>query len=353
MISRDCFTKDWIEGVSNRFQYHDVNLIEKVVRAFSLVEMLSESGCPFIWKGGSCLMLLLGESLHRLSIDVDIVCPPGTDIEKYLDKYIEYGFTQRETLAREQRGTSVPKSHQKLHYRVAYLSRTERTESILLDVLYEDAQYEKTEALKIASPFICLEGEPLSVRVPSVDDILGDKLTAFAPNTSGIPYYKNGAPKFVEVVKQLYDIGRLFDNMTDFASVAKVFRKIVPIELSYKQLPPDPAPVFADIRNTAMCLATRGKEGEGDFTALQNGVSFIRPFMYKSKYYIENAIADAAKAAYLATAIETGAETIVKYAGSVPELPPTVSNRINKLKAILPEAYFYWAQTGILLNHNI
>ncbi|MDD7551600.1 MAG: nucleotidyl transferase AbiEii/AbiGii toxin family protein [Rikenellaceae bacterium] len=163
--------------------------------------MLSESGCPYIWKGGSCLMLLLGSGLHRLSIDVDIVCPPGTNIEQYLAKFPEYGFTGRETIEREQRFSSVPKSHEKLHYKVAYLSQTERTESILLDVLYEYAQYEKVETKDIKSPFILLDGAPLTVKVPSVDDILADKLTAFAPNTSGIPYFKNGKPKFVEIME--------------------------------------------------------------------------------------------------------------------------------------------------------
>ena len=352
MISKDCFTRQWIETVSDRFQYHDVNLIEKVIRAFSLVEMLSESGCPFIWKGGSSLMLLLGSDLHRLSIDVDIICPPGTDIEQYLGRYIDYGFVSRENVEREQRGTSIPKSHQKLHYRVAYFSRMERTESILLDVLYEDAQYERVENLRIESPFILNEDAPLYVKVPSVNDILGDKLTAFAPNTSGIPYYKNGNPKFVEIVKQLYDVGRLFDNMSDIRTVAKVFRKIVPIELSYRHLPENPKAVFDDIRETALCLATRGKEGKGDFTALQNGVSFIRPFMYKSRYYIEDAILDSAKAAYLATAIEVGAESLIRYDRTQPELPPTISSKVNKLKGILPEAYFYWVQVGLLLNND-
>ena len=351
MIRKECFTKEWIETVRDRFHYNDVNLIEKVIRAYSLVEMLCMSGCPFIWKGGSSLMLLLGSELHRLSIDVDIICPPGTDIEKFLTKFSEYGFTGRETVEREQRGTSVPKSHEKFHYRVAYLSQAERTESILLDVLYEDAQYENVENMKVDSPFIILDGEPLTVRIPSVNDILADKLTAFAPNTSGIPYYKNGDPKFVEIVKQLYDVGRLFDSMTDIEMVKKVFFRIVSIELAYKHLPGDHAPVFQDIRDTALCLATRGKAGNGDFGALQKGVTFIRPFMYQGKYFIEDAINDAAKAAYLATAIEKGASAIQHFNRSSdnPDLLSTVSNKLNKLRGILPEAFFYWTLTSQLL----
>lgn len=351
MIRKECFAREWIETLRGRFHYNDVNLIEKVIRAYSLVEMLCESGCPFIWKGGSCLMLLLGSGLHRLSIDVDIVCPPGTDIEKYLARYSEYGFMDRETVEREQRGTSVPKSHEKFHYRVAYLSQAERAESILLDVLYEDAQYEQVGSMKVDSPFILLNGEPLTVSVPSVNDILADKLTAFAPNTSGIPYYRKGVPKFVEVVKQLYDVGRLFDRMTDMEMVKKVFFRIVPVELAYKHISGDPAPVFQDIRDTALCLAARGKAGQGDFDALQKGVTFIRPFMYQSKYYIEDAITDAAKAAYLATAIEKGASAIqyFKHSSGSPDLLPTVSNKLNKLRDILPEAFFYWTLTSQML----
>ena len=352
MIRKECFTKEWIETVRDRFKYNDVNLIEKVIRAFSLVEMLSESGCPYIWKGGSCLMLLLGSGLHRLSIDVDIVCPPGTDIEQYLAKFPEYGFIGRETIEREQRFSSVPKSHEKLHYRVAYLSQTERTESILLDVLYEDAQYEKVETKNIESPFILLDGAPLTVKVPSVDDILADKLTAFAPNTSGIPYFKNGKPKFVEIIKQLYDIGRLFDAMDGLETICRVFNRIVPIELAYKHLSDEPTVIFQDIRDTALCLATRGKAGRGDFDALQKGVTFMRPFMYQSKYYIEDAITDAAKAACLATSIEKGANAIPRYDRDreTPVLQPMLSNKLNKLRVILPEAYYYWALTSQMMQ---
>lgn len=351
MIQKKCFTRKWIESIRDRFHYNDVNLIEKVIRAFSLVEMLCESNCPFIWKGGSSLMLLMGSGLHRLSIDVDIVCPPGTDIEKYLSRFFDYGFTRREPLEREQRGTFIPKSHEKLHYRVAYLSQSEREESILLDILYEESQYECVRTLKVESPFIAVEGDALFVRIPSVDDLLADKLTAFAPNTSGIPYYKNGKPKYVEIIKQLYDIGRLFDNMTNLDIVKNVFGRVAPMELLYRHISDAPDIITQDIRETALCLATRGKAGCGDFEALQKGVSYIRPFMYQGRYYIENAITDAAKAAYLATAIEKDVKSIHRYdpTAAKQHLLPTLTNRLEKLSSFQPEAFYYWALISHLL----
>lgn len=67
MIKKECMTTEWIKSISVRNKYKDLNLIEKVIRAMYLLEMLRLSGCPFCFKGGSALMLILGESAHRLS----------------------------------------------------------------------------------------------------------------------------------------------------------------------------------------------------------------------------------------------------------------------------------------------
>jgi hypothetical protein len=53
MIKSECFTKEWCEQVALQLNYKDTQLIEKVVRALSLLEMLAQSGCPFIFKGGA------------------------------------------------------------------------------------------------------------------------------------------------------------------------------------------------------------------------------------------------------------------------------------------------------------
>lgn len=351
MIRQECFSKEWIQRVAADLQYPDVNLIEKVIRAFSLVELLSNSGCPYIWKGGTALMILLGGTRHRLSIDVDIICPPGTDIEAYLQDFQKYGFDNVETIERIQRGTSIPKSHSKFFYRLAFRDNGAKPGNILLDVLFEDSHYNKTQRLPLASPFIEIDGAPVTVNLPSVDDILGDKLTAFAPNTSGIPYIKNGNDRNLEIIKQLYDIGRLFDNMTNLATVADAYNRISRVELSYRRMEENPILALQDTRETALCLSTRGFAGTGDFAALQNGVSRLRSFMYLGKYQIEQAITDAAKAAYLATLLEKGATTFEKYTGSIDGLliPASLPVKLGKLRLPSPEAFFYWVKTGELL----
>jgi len=103
-------TTEWIKAISVRNKYKDLNLIEKVIRAMSLLEMLKLSGCPFCFKGGSALMLILGESAHRLSIDIDIICPPGTDIEPYLKDIEKFGFISKTLEERQQRDTNIRNS---------------------------------------------------------------------------------------------------------------------------------------------------------------------------------------------------------------------------------------------------
>lgn len=355
MISQECFTSEWIAAKAKELGYPDRNIIEKVIRAFSLLDMLSASGCPFHFKGGSCLMLLLTDQPYRLSIDIDIICPPGTDIEQYLSRYMEYGFVKYESVQRIQRNTNIPKSHSKFFYDIAYIVDSKHSGHILLDVLNEDCHYVDTEQVPIASPFIKITGDTQTVNVPSVGDILGDKLTAFAPNTTGIPYFKGSNECSLEIIKQLYDIGRLFDKIDDLKITSQSFKRIAEVELSYRSLPNDTSLIFKDIRQTALCMATRGKEGNGNVDMLFTGVGKIKSFMFRSNYSLDKAIADAAKAAYIATCIETDNIIPEKYNGnplSIAELeiPPVLTSRLNKLKRSTPEAYFYWAKTGELLN---
>ena len=44
------FHKCWVDTVSKQLKYNDKNLIEKVIRALSLLEMLVEAKCPMVFK---------------------------------------------------------------------------------------------------------------------------------------------------------------------------------------------------------------------------------------------------------------------------------------------------------------
>lgn len=358
MIDQKCFTPEWIEAKAKAFSYPDKNLIEKVIRALALLDMLARSGCPFWFKGGSATMLLLHDTSHRLSIDIDIICPPGTEIETYLKAYEENGFLSYKLIERKQAGTNIPKSHSKFFYQVAFRAESNSTSYILLDVLYEECHYTNTHPIVIDNPLLETVGEKVYVQVPSISDILGDKLTAFAPETTGIPYYKKDKLATLEIIKQLFDIGRLFDRVKDLAVTSAVFKKIAPIELGYRGLAKnDIIPIFDDIRATSLNISTRGLIDKTKFALLQKGINRINSFMYLKPYHIEDAIVDSAKAAYLATLIQFGSNEVEHYDGNSSLLGNMVitslNNRLNRLKLSNPEAFFYWYKTDRILKENL
>lgn len=183
------------------------------------------------------------------------------------------------------------------------------------------------------------------MKVPSIADILGDKLTAFAPNTTGIPYYKKEKVCSVEIIKQLYDIARLFDRIDNLEVTAKSFRQIVEVEMAYRDIN-NLETVFDDILQTSILIATRGKEGIGQFDVLQDGIKKIKSFIHTSNYHIDHAIVDSAKAAYISTCIRKGVTAIEKYPGtpdvvSEMTIAPTLTGKLNKLKRVFPEAFYY------------
>ena len=135
----------------------------------------------------------------------------------------------------------------------------------------------------------------------------------------------------------------------------QAFRKIAVVELSYRSLGTDIGQVFNDIRQTALCISTRGKAGEGNFDLIQDGIIRVKSFMYKQRYLIDDAIIDVARAAYLATLIEKGIPEIEPYSKNPADIKDLViqhsfTNKLNKLKKNLPEAYYYWAKTSEILG---
>jgi hypothetical protein len=151
----------------------------------------------------------------------------------------------------------------------------------------------------------------------------------------------------MEIIKQLYDIGNLFDVVEDLGVITKTFNNIAKAEIDYRSLQDTGIEdVLEDIYQTALCLSLRGADGEGNFEQLQLGVTRIRNFIFSESYHLEKAIPHSAKAAYLARLIITGQKTIKKYTNpaliteAIIEAPH--NTRLNRLKKSNPEAFFYW-----------
>ena len=57
MILSESRSIEWLQKVATENNFPNITLLEKTVRAFSLLESLALSGCPFVFKGGTALML--------------------------------------------------------------------------------------------------------------------------------------------------------------------------------------------------------------------------------------------------------------------------------------------------------
>ena len=71
MLKKENFTEEHIRDLQSA-SHRDPLLLERSVYAFGLLEAITRVGMPFIFKGGTCLMLLL-ERPMRLSTDIDII----------------------------------------------------------------------------------------------------------------------------------------------------------------------------------------------------------------------------------------------------------------------------------------
>lgn len=346
MIDKEKITLEWIEKVSKVHRNSDKILVEKVIRTLLLLEGLVKQKLSFVFKEGTALMLHLN-SPKRLSIDIDIIMPQKpVDLNEVLDRLAEQqGFLSKE----EQKRTTKTKIN-KAHYKFFYtpLHKTSKDEEyVLLDILFETVKYQKLVPINIQSSFIPEKGSPLSVKSPCLEDFTGDKLTAFAPNTTGIPYFKKKDSMSMEIIKQLYDIGNLADNVSDIYIIKSTFKTLAKTELNYRKLENlTEQDVLDDIYQTALCIVTRGADGKGNFKELQQGIQRISRFIFSESYHLEKAITHASKTAYLAISIKKNAENIERYTNPLEikdwVIGEPMNTKLNRLKKSNPEAFFYW-----------
>ncbi|NQU66515.1 MAG: nucleotidyl transferase AbiEii/AbiGii toxin family protein [Candidatus Marinimicrobia bacterium] len=346
MINREKLSLEWINKVSRENHNADKILIEKVIRALLLLEGLVKQNLPFVFKGGTALMLHLN-STKRLSIDIDIILPNTPEkLDDIFDSVAnEQGFLRKEMQHRKTQ-LKIIKEHYKFFYTPIHKSN-KAEEFVLLDILFEEVNYAKVVKIPIQSTLVPILEEPILVDVPCLEDMLGDKLTAFAPNTTGIPYFKNGDSMSMEIIKQLYDVGNLLDVVSDLQIIKSTFFRFAKTELAYRnKADKNEKDVLDDILQTSLCIVTRGTDGNGDYKQLLMGIQRISSFIFSESFHLEKAITYASKAAYLSALIMYNAEKIVKFENplQIKEwlIVEPMNTKLNKLKKSNPEAFFYW-----------
>ena len=368
MIDINSLSADWIAEKRKKHS-KDPNLMESMIYALYLLEHLKITGLDFVFKGGTSLILLMPKP-KRFSVDIDIIVNPkinNEQLETYFAQLILTSeFTRFELDTRRSHKNDIPKAHYKFVYNSNFANKNIQNNvifnperEILLDILFTENQYPvlldkplETEWLQQNLPFVTL-------KIPDINSILGDKLTAFAPNTIGILYGKN---KEKEIIKQLFDVGCLFDLLTDIEIVKKSFFAFAKEEISYRHERKIESPhiVLQDIIDTALLIAKKDilktEDDKAKFGEINTGINQFRHFVFEGKFEILEAQVAAAKTVYLAAIILTDSKKeIQKFDESIPLNDYLIKNLeynfLNKrLKFIAKgEALFYWFQTIVLL----
>ena len=295
MLTKDNFTEEYIRNLQSDSR-RDPLLLERCVYAFGLLEAITRVGMPFIFKGGTSLMLLL-EHPMRLSTDIDIIVRPGTDVDKYIEKASKIFPFVSCTEQKRMGKNNIEKRHFKFIYESPI---NHRNIYILLGILFGEPGYAQIVERPIKSDLIKVEEPQLQVLVPSVECILGDKLTAFAPHTIGVPLHAN---KDMEIIKQFYDVLTLIDLAKDYSLVRDTYYRLAPDEIAYRGIDITPEEALIDTFMTAASIASRGKIEKEDYAFYLQGIRDIRNHIYYDDFSAETASKRAPIVMYLAACL--------------------------------------------------
>lgn len=348
MLLRENFTEEHISKLRT-VTGADPAILERTVFAFGLLEAICSVGLPFIFKGGTSLLVIL-KNPKRLSTDIDIIVNRGTDIDAFIDKAGKiFPFDRAEEQKRK-----VVSGLEKRHFKFFFQSPTTGKDiNILLDVVFEDNPYLKLTECMISNSLLLNEGEDLLVAVPDKNCILGDKLTAFAPHTTGIPFEKD---KELEIIKQLFDCWTLLQEMDDFNTVAEVYFRIARIELAYRGLEITPKDCLKDTIDSCICILGRGSIRQEEYHNLSSGIDAIKGHIFDGRFSGEIACVYASEIMYLATCLFTG-QTEYSPISNQDEYRNIKLNikgikKISGLRNTNPLAYAYMVKSFQLLNEK-
>lgn len=305
MISNSNFVKEKIYDKAKKNDVSNEHL-EKLACALKLLETLVENDIPFVFKGGTSLLLLI-DRLSRLSIDIDILCAKK-DKKYVISKLsnIESNFFHDISEQARPNKPGIDKAHFIFPYDSVIDEEVEES-YVLLDLVFDDNVYSKTLEKEIMCPLLEFEGTNYHVQLPTVNELIGDKLVAFAPHTCGIKftdYYKGERPKHIEIIKQMFDISNLIDYMDNFDEVAATYNNIATHQIAYIDGVANVDECLKDTIKTCSNIISYGDFGpKDDYNLLLQGLNGFNAYVLGNKITNEHLVKIAVKIYNLASKI--------------------------------------------------
>lgn len=229
----ECFDRERLRAAGHAL---DPQLVEKAVHALEYVGQLARVNPEMIFTGGTATQILLAsrgdDDAIRLSKDVDLLSPSGDAAEwrratgEVADHFAGQIYVPSED-ARTHGGLTIPAIHFLVRYPTLFPSDTRP--DIELDVVFGGSSV-PTQNTPLTTRLFEPK-EAVSVSTPTIESMLGGKLTTLGPGTIGIPREK--ANFDVATGKQLYDIDHLLRYVENVETVAQVYRATYEQQIAY------------------------------------------------------------------------------------------------------------------------
>ena len=172
-----------------------------------------------------------------------------------------------------------------------------------MDIVFADSPYLATQSCEIKNELLLTDNTPITVTVPSPECILGDKLTAFAPRTTGVPF---GIDKELEIIKQLFDVATLSEKIDNYQNLVSTYDRAVLDEIGYRDITATREDVLRDTIRSCACIIGKGVYDKDDFPLFIKGIRSIGGHVLSMKYSATIAAEQASRMMYLASCMLTG-----------------------------------------------
>ncbi len=335
--------KERLEKQRREIKFKDPIIFEKSVYALNLLSQMVRYYPNLIFKGGTAILLYIFPPI-RFSIDIDILLEEKEkeDLEQNLQRLVEDSelFNSVEEDTRE---SGIPKAHYKFYYNSEF---SRMAEYVLLDIVFCNNPYYKLTEQNLNQHSLLYIDKAIKVKVPTPDGLFGDKMTAIAPNTIGIPLNES---REMEFVKQVIDMGVLFNLLGDTEDVIKTFLKTVRIENQFRNASYSPNEILDSILDVAFkysqSLLKRSNDNYPEIDYLNSGLKRVSNHLI-GRYTQSDLKLSFAKIAYTCHVIRDKKRTeIIKTVDYQTIKDKRLKGKyqiLESLKKTNPQAYFYW-----------
>ncbi len=337
------FDKVQIEKLRKDLKISDPGIFEKTVRALNLLSGVLKVYPGLIFKGGTALLFHKFPPA-RLSIDIDILLleKDRVSLAQNVQQIAQdCGF---KAVQEDERQSMIPKAHYKFRYDPFFGARED---SILLDIVFcESPYYRLVEKILKDNPLI-FSDTAIPVKIPTAEGLFGDKMSAASPKTLGLRLTEG---RDMEYLKQVVDLGVLFDLSVDLQDVRESFARACVMENGFRNTKHSQEDVLNDIAEVAFRYSQWLLKGaDNSFKEIE---SINKGFERLTNHLVVRLAPDDlkvafAKIAYMARLMrDTGSIKIIKDVDLSALDGVYFDGRykiLEGLKKRSAQAYFYWA----------